>query len=240
MKKLMIAAVAALAGAGAFAACEVTPVVSTAAEAWQWKFTGKTTYGKVQGTKVAISACETGTTCAYRQPTSLKIQGFTGTCDPICGGDDFCAAIVEADEIFWQTKPAKVSLAGGVSTEFGHIIGKSKKQYEAFGVAEFSDVANGIDYVLTYAGLGKYDIKKGYVKSVKGNFAGVLSTSYNYKQCKTAGYWDCVTKVLVCDAPTVAFGKWSAKYSKKNAKRLAKNEGYKGVPKWVLPLNLAQ
>lgn len=238
MKKLMIVAAAVALVGGAFASCDVNPVAKkNAAEAWQWKFTGKTTYGKVKGTTYQKSACATGETCAYRQPTSLKIQGFTGTCDPICGGDDFCAAVVEADEIFWQTKPAKVSLAGGVSTEFGHIIGKSKKQYEAFGVAEFTDVVNSIDYVLTYAGLGKYDIKNGYVKSVKGNFAGVLSTSYNYKVCNTAGYWDCATEQLICDAPTVAFGKWSAKYSKKNAKRLADKKGYKGVPKWVVQYN---
>jgi len=239
MNKIMIAALAALVGAGAFAECAVTKPVKEVAEAWQWKFTGKTTYGKAKvASTYNASNCSTEKgKCAYRQPTSLKIQGFTGTCDPICGADDFESAIVEADEIFWQTKPVKVSLAGGVTTEISHIIGKSKKQYEAGGVANFTDVANGIDYVLNYAGLGKYNLKKGYVKSVKGNFAGSLSMSYNYKNCLPAGYWDCATLTLVCEAPTVAFGKVSVKYSSKQAKRLAKKLGYSGVPKWVVPLN---
>ncbi len=231
MKKLMIAAAAVALVGGAFAECKINTTTKETAEAWQWKFTGKTTYGKVKGV-TTVNNCTPETTCSYRQPTSLKIQGFTGTCDPICGGDDFCAAVVEADEIFWQTKPVKVGLLGGVSTEFGHIIGKSKKQYEAFGVAEFTDVANGIDYVLTYAGIGKYNLKKGYVKSVKGNFAGALSMAYNYKHCAPAGYWDCVTLTLVCEAPTVAYGKFSVKYSKKQAKRLANKQGYKGIPSW--------
>ena len=226
MKKLMILAAAAAMGVSAFGACsyiEPTKPNKAAAWAYKWKFSGKTT-------KAVVSNCDKAIT---RASASLKIQGWSFYCEPECG--DFEA--MEADEVFWQTKPYKTLLAGGVTFEVANIIGKKGKNYEAAGVAEFGDL-----YALTLAGLGKYDSKNARVSSVKGNFAGVAAapslTEYNKATC---GYDGVVSKVWPCcgcptdDAASVAYGKWSIKYSKSYAKKYAAGtlKAAKLYPKWA-------
>lgn len=243
MKKILVAAVVAAMGAAAFGAnCAPDPVtVKDAAWVYAWKFTGKTTAGKKAAAKGNNSACApiAGAACTYRAKASLKIQGYTMACNPGCGSDAF-ETFAEALEVFYMTKPWKASMAGGVSTELSHIIGKSKKQYEAAGTASFTEVAEGVTYALTYAGLGKYDLKNSRVKSVSGNFAGTASQAwaYNLKKdlCIKAGYWDCATLALVCDGATVAYGKFSAKYKKSASKKYANGKAPK-LPSWVIPVN---
>lgn len=270
MKKIMIAAAVAAVGLSAFAVVDncnpQTPEKKVYGWAWayKWKFTGKTTEGKLGSKTVTNSTwCEPsdnkgGDACAYyRVKASLKIQGYTFFCTPGCGSQSF-EAFPEDYEVFWQTKPHKASLFGGIGnlvaagtqTNFetlSHIIGKSKKQYEVAGTAIFltcegdnvSDPTHAT-YVLTYAGLGKYSKKYSRVTSVSGNFAGTVSSSwaYNLKKdwCKPAGYWDCETLLLTdCHAPTVAYGKWSAKFNKSAAKKFLKDQKYRGkLPKWVI------
>ena len=233
MKKLIIAAVVAAMGVSAFAACTYKPIkeVAKTAPAWayKWKFSGKTT-------KAVTTTCARGTKgSAYitRTSTSLKIQGWSFYCEPNCG--DFEAA--EADEIFWQTKPFKTLLDGGVTLEVANVIGKKGKNYEAFGVAEFKDL-----YTLYFAGFGKYDSKNERVSSIKGNFAGTAAapalTAYNKANCD---YDTDVSKVWECcgcptaEADSVAFGKWSVKYSKSYAKKYGndKLDLSKVLPKWA-------
>lgn len=245
MKKIMIAAVVAAMGAVAFGGtCSpVTPVKDTA-WVYQWKFTGKTTAGKKAAAKGNGSICSPvgPAACTYRAKASLKIQGYTYWCEPGCGSDAF-ETFAEQLEVFYMTKPWKASMSGGVSTELSHIIGKSKKQYEAAGVANFTEEYEGVTYALTYAGLGKYDIKNSRVKSVSGNFAGTASQAwaFNLKKdlCIKAGYWDCVTQNLVCDGATVAFGKFSAKYKKSASKKYASAGKLAKLPSWVKWLNAA-
>ncbi len=231
MKKLVILAAVAAMGVSAFGACtyiKPDPKVVTPAWAYKWKFSGKTT-------KAVVAKCDNVIT---RAAASLKIQGWSFYCEPECG--DFEA--MEADEIFWQTKPYKTLLAGGVTFEVANVIGKTGKNYEAAGVAEFAD-ANGNDlYTLTLAGLGKYDAKNLRVSSVKGNFAGIAAapslTSYNKASCdynsKVSLVWPC------CGCPSdeadsVAYGKWSIKYSKSYAKKYAAGSlsAVKLYPKWA-------
>ena len=245
----MIAAVAAVVAAGAFAACNYNdPPTQPKTWAYTWKFTGKTTDGVLtKGTKGKAGNCNMGTPAtaggAIRAPASLKIQGYTAYCDVTCGSDDF-EVLAECQEVFWQTKPHKVSLSGGVTTEVSNIIGKKAKQFEAAGTATFTEFINAGTveegtYVLAYAGLGKYDLKNNRVSSVSGNFAGVLDQPHYITAdvCGNAGYWDCETTVLVCAGPSVAFGKWSAKYQSSASKKFLKKGTLPKVPNWVKYMN---
>jgi len=250
MKKIMIAAAVAAVGLGAFAAnCAPDQQVKDTAWVYQWKFTGKTAAGNKAAAKANTSACAPteGGKCTYRVKSSLKIQGYTIACSPEPCADDslgFESQFVEANEVFWMTKPYKASFAGGVTTEVAHIIGKSKKQVEIGGVADLTENVEGSEYVLTYAGFGKYDLKNKRVKSAKGNFAGFLSQpwAYNLKKdlCIQAGYWDCTTPtLLVCEGPSIAYGKWSVKFKKSASKKYAKNGTNPKIPSWVKWLNAA-
>jgi hypothetical protein len=235
MKKSILALAAVAAGVAFGSNCSPDPdPCKDNAWVYQWKFTGKTTAGKVAAAKA--SACAAGEDCTYRVKSSLKIQGYTYACGCDCGTEGF-EAFDEALEVFWMAKPWKTYLTGGVSTEVSHIIGKKKKQYEAFGVAEFNDPVAGSTLVLSYAGLGKY--KKGRVSSVSGNFAGAVSVGYAYNVkkdiCINTGYWDCNTLALVgCGEPTVAFGKWSAKFKKSASKKYGKSGKTAKIPNYAV------
>ena len=250
MKKVMLVAAVAALGCGAFAAdCGPGPQKQTygSALAYKWKFTGKTTEGyKAKGEASTSNWCGPTSPDAgcnfYRIKTSLKIEGYTFLCGNECGTIAF-ENFTEAHEVFWQTKPHKASIYGGVSSEIVHIIGKKKKQVEVLGTTNFllceANDPTHATYVLTYAGFGKYSTKYSRVTSVSGNFAGYATScwAWNMKKdwCAKAGYWDCATLQLVgCGDPTIAYGKWSAKYSKSAAKKYLNNSKYRGkVPSWV-------
>ena len=261
MKKCMIAAIAAVVVGGAFAACNYNdPPTQPKTWAYTWKFTGKTTDGVLtKGTKGKAGNCNMGTPAtaggAVRAPASLKIQGYTAYCDVTCGSDDF-EVLAECQEVFWQTKPHKVSLSGGVTTEVSNIIGKKAKQYEIAGLATFigyadePGMADQLKYELVFAGLGKYDFKNSRVSSASGNFAGTLEYPWyvSKDRCVYAGIWDCATITLIGEetpVDSVAFGKWNVKYNKKAAKKLRNNKAGNiyaaaSVPKWVIPYNAAE
>ena len=250
MKKL-IALATVLAIGGAFAACQYDPLPT--AWVYKWKFSGKTTYGvKPAKVKVETSLCGYtggeqggGETCTVRAPASLKIEGYTWVCEPGCGSNAF-EQFAELNEVFWQKKPFKASLAGGVATDVSNIIGKKAKQFEAAGTATFSEFINAGateegTYTLTYAGLGKYDQKNDRVKSVSGNFAGFLDQPHyiSAKDCLNAGFWDCDNN-LVCEGTSVAYGKWCAKFQKSASKKFARSGTLPKVPSWVKWMNRAE
>ena len=250
----MIAAVAAVVAGGVFAACNYEEKATT--WAYSWKFTGKTTDGaltKKSTNKSSACGFEGGSSggLPVRVPASLKIQGYTAYCDPLCGSDYF-EVIDEMQEIFWQTKPHKVSLSGGVTPEISNIIGKKKKQYEIKGLAAFIGYVdeNGpkqdqVKYELVFAGLGKYDLKNKRVSSASGNFAGTLAYPWvvTKDEYTYAGIWDCEKLTLIgFEQPvdSVAFGKWNVKYNKKAAKKLSSDKNSVKnivdavkVPSWV-------
>ena len=251
MKKLMIAAAAVAVVGSVFAACDYT--APDTAWVYKWKFSGKTTFGvKPAKQKVVVShgLCgftDTATNCGVagncttvRAPASLKIEGYSWYCTPGCGSLQF-EEIPEVNEIFWQKKPFKAALAGGTATDISNIIGKKQKQYEAFGIASFTEYINGCTkegtYKLAYAGLGKYDLKNCRVKCCKGNFAGYLDQPHYISKdsCVDAGFWvcDCNSNVLSCQAPSVAFGKWSVKYQKSASKKYLKKGTLPKVAKWA-------
>ena len=219
------------------AACQYIPVpdpVKTE-EAWayQWKFSGKTT--EAANAKCSVS----GSDVVIRVPASLKIEGWSFYCEPQCG--DFEA--MKADEIFWMTKPEKAILDGGIELEIANVIGKKAKEYEAAGIAAFTD-ANGDQFDLFFAGLGKYDLKNMKPTSIKGNFAGTRSAPQLVQdngRCvapglATAAVWPCDD----CSCPTetpdsVAYGKWSVKFNKGKAKKYAAGtlDATKLLPSWA-------
>lgn len=145
--------------------------------------------------------------------------------------------------MFWQKKPFKASLAGGVSTDVSNIIGKKSKQFEAAGTTTFTEFINGSTeegtYNLTYAGLGKYDLKNSRVKSVSGNFAGFLDQPHYISKelCGNAGFWTCDSLSLVCEGPSVAYGKWSCKLQKSASKKFAKSGKLPKIPAWAKQMN---
>ena len=242
MKKLIALAAVCAIGA-AYAACSYDPIPATSV--YKWKFTGKTTYGVKPGkTKVVVGLCGYtggqggGANCVVRAPASLKIEGYTWYCKPICGSDTF-EDFAEVNEIFWQKKPFKASLAGGVATDVSHIIGKKATKFEAAGTATFTEDVEKSTYLLTYAGFGAYSKKNSRVKNVKGKFAGFLSQPWYISKtaCVTAGYWKCDDLSLVCTGPSVAFGKWSATFKKNASKKYLKTGKLPNVPSWAKALN---
>lgn len=256
MKKIMIAAAVAAMGVAAFADCAPNPEVWV----YNWKFTGKTTTGK-PATAAAVNPCQpTGNTqasgCekAYRVPASLKIQGYTYACpakycsDGDKAGDSlgFETAFTEPNEVFYMTKPYKASFWGGVTTEIAHIIGKNKKQAEIQGIASLTENVENSTFTLVYAGFGKINASK-RVTSVSGNFAGTLSQPWivgtsgtgSKKQyyCFPAGYWSCESISTLLCGPSIAYGKWSAKYNSTGSKKFKKDGTTVKMPNWVEWLN---
>jgi len=258
----MIAAVAAVVAGGAFAACNYggggDDDCGPYTWAYTWKFTGKTTEGAMSRTEKGKKAnCNLGSDDKYeaiRVPASLKIQGYTAYCDVNCS--DF-EALAECQEVFWQTKPEKLSLAGGLTFEVANIIGKKGKQYEVMGLANFAGFVDEdadtpqdqVKYELTFAGLGKYDKKKNRLSSASGNFAGTLQYPWLVTRdvCIYAGIWECSCNGLTflgdeTPVDSVAFGKWNVKFNKKAARKLENNEARNiyhaaKVPNWVNYLN---
>lgn len=230
----MIALAAAAVAGVAQAACQYipTPTPSTTEDAWayQWKFSGKTT-------EAAVGTCNGDV--IIRVPASLKIQGWSFYCEPDCG--DFEA--MQADEIFWATKPGKTLLTGGVEIECANVIGKKGKDYEAGGVAAFTDTV-GDETEFVFAGLGKYDAKNLKPTSIKGNFAGRRSAPQYVKdngKCYSpttlvAAVWPCDDCTCPTETPdTVVYGKWSVKFNKAKAKKYAAGtlELTKLLPSWA-------
>lgn len=267
-KIMIAAAVAAIGyGAFGATACSPCSTGSNACapspQSWvyKWQFKGKTTTGKKAKAVVTGSVCnpqKQDASCTIRVPASLKIQGYTWTCSTeLCAKDDvgnlaFESAFTECSEVFWQTKPYKASFYGGVTIEFAHLIGKKKNKVEVLGLASLTDDEEGATYDLVFAGFGK--VKSKLVKKVSGNFAGSLSQPWVVKKskskcsacsacntessCVRAGYWDCETLTLICKGPSIAYGKWSAKYMKSASSKYFKDGTGVKTPKWVIYRNL--
>ena len=221
--------------------CEPDPARETA-WVYQWKFTGKTTAGAEVGETVTRGNCgpsRVTARCAIRVPASLRIQGYTYFCNPGCS-TDFFPRFAKANEVFWQTRPWRASMAGGVTTTLAHMIGRAHAKCEVAGTARFREDTEGATYVIAYAGFGKMavtDARK-HISSVSGNFAGFVDQAWmvNGRACKLAGYWNCVDLSLDCIGPTVVYGKWSATYKAAASQNYIKGKTVQ-LPFWVKPLN---
>ena len=252
MKKLMIAAAAVAMVGGAFAAnCSydpVAPVIKGTAWVYNWKFTGKTTVGvatRDQVIKGSQNNCSftPGSTIGgevVRTPGALAIQGYTYTCEPECLADYSQFKDITGDtapDTFYITKPFKSAMtSSALAINVGNVIGKAANQFEAEGEATFETVEPAETYKLTFAGLGKYDLKNVRVSSVSGNFAGTVETPYLIKNgvCTKAIVWNCDASDYIDDDMSVAYGTWSVKYNATASKNYYNKGAIVKVPAWAI------
>ena len=240
MKKLMIAAAVAAISAGAYATdCQPDTPDTEAAQAYKFKLSGKTTVGAAG--KVTVNGggvCTPATTnaaCVLRVPGKVKIEGWMLACDNVC--TTLADSTGFTEYAFWATKPEKASITdGAIAFETLQVMGKKSKDAEAIGTFTgtlFEIEAQTIE--VTLAGQGKFDQKTGLYKSLSGNFAGKMSPSYYVTST------GCVpTTVFMCDdlstcvpdQDTAAFGTWSLKYSKSDAKKYLRNGRTPSTPRW--------
>ncbi len=230
----MIAAAAAAMIGGAYAApiCGEEEVEKNCYSVYKYSFTGKTTAG-IAGVDVLGNLCgeEDVDGCAIRVPATLKIAGWVAYC--FCDCQNTIASDTFDARAFWATKPYKADIADGeVAYDLVNVIGKKGTQAEAAGkftgTLTFAPEASwSLGDGLVFAGLGKYTAKNG-TYSVSGNFAGspVASWYIKGKDCEQTHVWDCVTMTVNCDDTpnTVAYGKWSVKYSAADSKNYMKGK----------------
>ena len=241
MKKILFSAlVAAVLGAFANDCTPADPVVVDPTLVYRLKMTVKTTKGLIGTTTTDSSTvCTPGdittTATVIRLPDTTKFDGYIYDCTATC------STIADGSAVVWDSKRKAQLNDAAMEKTLIHVIGSKQTQAEwAFkltGTAtyNFGDAA----YDLTYAGFGKFS--KGYYKSFSGNFAGTVDAVTYTKgfkpttadDCVPAGYWLCdALTELVTEEPAVAYGCWSAKYSKSASKKFSKN-GYLKVPSYV-------
>ena len=239
MKKLMLTAAAAVLSMGAFALCgDAEPVVVQIIKApkvqrqvYKMTFCGKTTKA-LPGKATPVTCGDDIAGCYARVPAKLKIKGWIALCKTECDAINGGSADAES-YAFWATKPFKADLTPDAELdfdggEFPHVIGKKPNKAEAYGTFKSKFVfAEGTEWDLAdgliFAGLGKY--KAPIYKKISGNFVGKPAASWYISSnvCAQSDVYDCSTLTLKCEEypNTVAFGKWSMKYSKSAAKKMA-------------------
>ena len=236
MKKLMIAAAAALAAGGVYAGgCgdDTTVDPDPVNQVYKLSFNGKTTIGTPKASVVTEGYCGDETTtegCVVRIPGTIKIEGWVLLCDISCTGikEAFSAPRKAA---FWASKPYFGDIPDGkVTLDVLNVIGKSGADAEAYGVftgtigfaggtKEWDLTGDG----LAFAGFGKYTPKTQSFNNFKGKFTGKPPASWYIKGsvCEQTHPWDCATMTVDCGNTenTVAFGEWTMKYDAAASKK---------------------
>lgn len=242
MKKLMFAAVAALA-MGAFAENTCAPTPDPVVEptlVYSVKMNVKTT----KGVTVSVKEGSAGTLCSpgeitttakvIRTKDSTKFAGWIYDCTATC------STVADGSVVLWDSKRKAQIADAAITTTFINVMGKKQSEAEwawiLEGTAEYDETRTQA-YALTGAGLGKFSTKKGFYTSFSGNFAGTAAASYDLskkaKVCDPSQIWKCDDLATLTDSDTVAFGTWKVKYSSSASKKFAKN-GYLKLPKYVV------
>ena len=228
---------------GAFANdCTPTPApASTPTLVYKFKSTVYTPkgVGKVTpGTPGSVcNPDDTGTAASaniVRAKDKTKFAGWIYECTATCD------TVAKGSVVAWDSKRKAQLNDAAIATDLIHVIGSKQTQAEwAFKLTGTATYNWGdAEYDLQYAGFGKFS--KGFYKSFSGNFAGTVNAVTYVKgvkagmvqDCTPAGYWDCEEFEFGTDEAAVAYGCWSAKYSKSASKKFAKN-GYLKVPSYV-------
>lgn len=231
MKKLI--ALAAIAAVGAtFGACEEEP--AECVFAYSVSLSGKTSVAKA--TKAPKSNCDDPSVC-YRKSGSFKAKGYVygkteladgGECsDDTCGCNEWTGEGAVSSYI-WNTKTLKAIEGFEFSSlaRIGAAKSEKAKTVEVIGTLEG----------LTLAGFGRYDMKNSRITSASGYFAGTLAApecetcTYDATACEddcesvgSVAFEICSDSEVDSDGATVpAYGKWTIKYNKSVAKKLAK------------------
>ena len=224
MKKLMIAAVVAAMGAGAFADCDEG---KDCVFAYKLTMSGKT--GIAYSTKGNASKCIESV--CYLKPGSFKLTGYVyGATDPegspdTCNEGCACNDFSTIESVVYNKKAgfaAKDQIA--IDTGVLRLIGSDAKKAQVV-------LTYNTDLVL--AGFGT--AKDGVLKSASGNFAGTVTApkcekcTYDAGKCEDDCTEDdamvftlCLLEKVAADK-TVAYGKWSLKADKSAVKKLTKN-----------------
>lgn len=240
MKKLMIAAAAAVVAGGVFAAdCvpEQAPVVENTL-VYSLKMTVKTTKGLAGETVTnngSICAPEDDVVTAnvIRVKDSTKFEGWIYECTAVCN------TIETGSVVAWDSKRKAQLTDAAFTTTFLNVIGKKQADAEwawTFAGTAAYDTTRTQAYALTGAGIGKFSTKNGYYTSFSGNFAGTAAASFDLSKknqnCDPSQVWKCDDLGTLADSDTVAYGTWTVKYNASASKKFAKN-GYLKVPAYV-------
>lgn len=256
MKKII--AIAAIAAIGTAAAeCGEECVF-----AYQVSLSGKSSVAVSKSYKVECS--DNPEVVCYRKAASFKAKGYIygltdeteadeSTCsDAACGcnvfGDDMISyvwntkTLVKLDDITFTTL-ARIGSPYSEKAKTVEVIGNIGGA--GSGVSGGTDETNAVSVVsegITLAGFGKYDVKRNYMTSASGYFAGSLPVP----ECSFACSEDTEGSVAfaLCDDDEAesevvpVYGKWSIKYSKSAVKKLQKSFSNKVlIPAKVLKVN---
>ena len=210
MKKLMIAAaVAAMTVGVASAACEETCNACTFA--YKLVMNGKSTKA------VALEeapACEEATTACWRQIASIRWVGWVWG----QSGDDTCEcnALGEFTFNLWNAKTGKIIPDAELTLDFINVLRRSGAKDKAEVCFTFGNVK--------LAGFGPVTSDM-FFKGAHGFFAGSVAAP-KCPDCEDeldAQYYTLCEGEAAADNETVAYGRWSLKYSSIKSALLVKN-----------------
>lgn len=237
MKKLMFAAVAAVAMGAVASDCtpDPTPDVTLV---YSVKMNVKTTKGVAGSVTTPGSICTPGdqgstTSTVIREKDTTKFDGWIYDCVAACN------TVETGTTVVWDSKRKAQLEDAAFTTTFLNVIGKKQADAEwawTFAGNAVYDNVREQAYTLTGAGYGKFSAKKGYYTTFSGNFAGTAAASYDLRKgnqiCDPSQVWKCDALTTLVDSDTVAFGTWTVKYNASASKKFNKN-GYLKVPAYV-------
>jgi hypothetical protein len=259
MKKLMIASAAAVLIGGAYALCEVDPPKDepVGCSVWNVKFSVKTLAPKGLNvkTKDVCNGDVTVGSAYYYENGSRTLDGLLWQCKAACSDEmNFALWEKKTESVFtdlieytstnyiFNTQVYQDTLegvdAGMTAAEnvlYSARYSKNATKVEALWALKYDAGVRDQDeakFNVVAAGLGAYDAKLGLIKSVSGNFAGMIQAMpYQTKKGNVICSEDYARTLDTCDewedwidygaetTGVVAYGTWSIKYNKGAAKK---------------------
>ena len=216
MKKLMIvAALAAMTVGVAEAACEK----ANCTFAYKLVMTGKSTKAVPLNETVG---CEKGTAC-WRQIASIRwvgwVWGQAPAEDDCCG----CNKFEEFNFNLWDAKTGKIKADAALTLGFINVLRRS-------GAKDKAEVCFTLGENVKLAGFGPVN-SASFFKGANGFFAGSVAAPQccacgaegGDEECIPAQYFTLCDGEVAAENETVAYGRWSLKYSTTKSVALASN-----------------
>ena len=232
MKKLMIAAVAAVMAGVTFAAdCDLKGCMY----AYRLKLAGKTVKAK---SAADVSNCDLGK--CWQHKTSLRIAGYLykvyadkEECDCTCDETSLLGT-KEPDWIFWNEKKEEV-VFDKVTIALAEVLrnGGTKDKVQLL-----IKLGTGTEEGIYLAGFGVYNPQSGNLKRANGFFAGSLPVTQCQKEnedCTITGvnpnvFLPCKLDTAEESAGSIAYGRWNLAYKSEKV-ALIKKVGVDGALK---------
>lgn len=251
----MIASAAAVLIGGAFAGlCDKEQPGVTGCAVWNVKFSVKTLAPKGLNVKNVCDPTQPSTPAFYYENGSRTLDGLLWQCEEMCSEDmNFALWEKKTESVFtdpiedtstnyiFNTQVAKDTLAAvgadmtaADNTLYSARYSKNATKVEALWALKYDNGVRDQDtamFNVVAAGLGAYDAKLGLIKSVSGNFAGMIQAMpYQAKKGKVICSEEYACTADTCDdwedwingdvtPGVVAYGTWSIKYNKGAAKK---------------------